>query len=122
MAEIPELSESIYKRLAENVPEFAISVPDGWKDLVNRADAGLATIVPDYTILQIKEKFGGLRYYVSGITADMQSKVREVLDEYERMSFYICEVCGEQGNMTSTGWIRTLCDLHLKEHNKDKDE
>ena len=37
----------------------------GWKNLIKELDSKMSAIDPDYTIEQIKEKFGGLRYYFS---------------------------------------------------------
>jgi hypothetical protein len=44
-------------------PYGAYDAPDRWKDIILEADEMLAYIDPNYRILQIKEKFGGLRYY-----------------------------------------------------------
>jgi hypothetical protein len=37
----------------------------GWTELLLALDAALAEICPTYVVHQVKEKFGGLRYYVS---------------------------------------------------------
>ena len=34
---------------------------------------------------------------------------------YERLSYEICEVCGEKGERRNGGWIKTLCDTHEEE-------
>lgn len=55
---------------------------------------------------QVKEKFGGLRFYVDG--AD--DEVRGMIEMAEGMSYKICEDCGNRGSTRDAGWLRTMCD------------
>jgi hypothetical protein len=87
-----------------------ISCGKGWYPLVIATDAKLAAIDPDYVVHQVKEKFGGLRYYHQ-IHGDYKLGA-EIEAEAERQSFTICEVCGEPGRVRDNGWIQTLCDTH----------
>lgn len=57
---------------------------------------------------QVKEKYGGLRFYVSCAS----DAVFKLIDEYESRSNRTCEVCGEPGILTDDGWIKTLCQKH----------
>lgn len=59
-------------------------------------------------ILQIKEKFGGLRIYVSPEPKELSEMIEKAEDE----SYKTCEYCGSTENVTQTkhGWIKTLCD------------
>jgi hypothetical protein len=58
-------------------------------------------------IRQIKEKFGGLRFYV-GSAPD---EVHVAIEAAENLSFLTCENCGAPGSLdTSKAWIRTLCE------------
>lgn len=56
--------------------------------------------------VQVKEKFGGLRFYMS-LTND---KISELIREAEKKSVTICEECGESGQIRNGSWIRCLCD------------
>ena len=56
--------------------------------------------------VQVKEKFGGLRFYVN----NEDDYVRGAISMAESMSYRTCEECGDQGKGRSGGWIRTLCD------------
>lgn len=56
--------------------------------------------------VQVKEKFGGLRFYVNG--AD--DEVRGMIDMAESMSYRLCEDCGTKGTLRKGGWYRTMCD------------
>jgi RNase P subunit RPR2 len=88
-------------------------VGDGWKPLITKLHADLLAIDPDYTVDQIKEKFGELRYYYTAATtvAKKQSQMRELVDAAERASHSTCEWCGETAKTKlHRGWYRTLCE------------
>lgn len=59
---------------------------------------------------QVKEKFGGLRFYIDG----GDDWVYGAISMAEAMSYRTCEVCGGPGKTRGTGWIRTTCDEHSK--------
>jgi hypothetical protein len=63
------------------------------------------------TVAQIKEKFGGLRFYVHGGSQDLWHRI----DAAEQASYHICEKCGAPGVLRSGGWLKTLCDTHHNE-------
>jgi len=58
------------------------------------------------SIVQVKEKYGGLRFYTYG----GNDYVRGMIDFAESMSYKICECCGNPGKLSQKGWWRTLCD------------
>lgn len=66
---------------------------------------------PDVTIQQIKEKFGGLRFYYDGGDDEVSGMVRMA----ESWAARTCEVCGHPGSLRTSGWMRTLCDHHEAE-------
>lgn len=80
--------------------------PDGWLDLVVELHRKLIPN-PDYRIGQVKEKFGGLRFYVDGLTDAEQ----ELVDAAEQESYLICQQCGSRDDveMRHHGWYATLC-------------
>jgi hypothetical protein len=59
-------------------------------------------------IVQVKEKYGTLRFYVHNST----DRVEDLIGFAERMSGCTCEVCGKPGRTGGNGWIRTLCIDH----------
>jgi hypothetical protein len=59
---------------------------------------------------QVKQKFGGLRFYVGPASFELESLIHIA----EARSFGICERCGEPGSGRGTDYIRTLCDLHAR--------
>ena len=66
---------------------------------------------PQVVAMQVKEKFGTLRFYYSG-GDDVVSGIERMADS---MSAVMCEKCGAPGRSRHGGWIRTLCDTHAEE-------
>lgn len=81
---------------------------DGWLHL---ADAALRTVSAEdahFEIRQIKEKFGGLRVYLTS-----EAFLYPMLDLLERISMKTCEECGNPGELRQkNGWVRTRCTKH----------
>jgi hypothetical protein len=67
--------------------------------------------VPQVVAVQVKEKFGGLRFYYNGGDDTIHGMVRMA----ESWAAHTCEECGNLGKMRHGGWIRTLCDKHEAE-------
>lgn len=63
--------------------------------------------VDTYRIVQIKEKFGALRWYDNGGTDKIE---REIIPKYEDISERTCIACGAPATKISTGWIMPFCD------------
>ena len=82
-------------------------VGKGWSSLI---DAIFDRLPEDAYILQIKEKYGGLRFYVGGVDAETLAFIEEV----ERKSYETCEICGKPGKPREGGWVKTLCDEHVE--------
>ena len=74
--------------------------------------------VPQVVVQQIKEKFGGLRFYYSG----GDSHIRGMVEMAESWAARSCEACGNLGKSRSGGWIRTLCDEHEQERQAKMEE
>lgn len=61
---------------------------------------------------QVKEKFGGLRFYMTGVT----DEINNLIEAAEELSLQTCEQCGQPGsNSAVNGWYRTTCESCLKE-------
>ena len=58
---------------------------------------------------QVKEKFGGLRFYLDYYVDD---HIQGMIQMAESMSHHICEECGNKGKLRNGNWLRTLCDQH----------
>jgi len=84
-------------------------VAAGWHGLVDE----LFDLVEKekFEVAQVKEKYGSIRIYVNGANED----VYKMIDDLERRSSTICEVCGKSGERVSRGgWIKTRCKDHVQ--------
>lgn len=93
---------------------MTIGIGPGWHQLVLDAHAKLVEIDPDYKITQIKEKFGGLRYYTR-FENTFWSVAEPIIREAEALADKTCEECGTQESVSTKSlgegsfWIVTLC-------------
>jgi len=63
--------------------------------------------------VQVKEKFGGLRFYVNSASVEIYA----MLNFAEHLSYSICEFCGSMKNIKhSKGWIITACQECIDTH------
>lgn len=89
----------------------------GWHPMIEE----LLTKLKPYPIkiLQIKEKFGGLRVYYQWTgpsSIPMIAGVNGLIEEAEIKCAKICEVTGEPGVLhTKDGWFKTLSEDKAKE-------
>jgi hypothetical protein len=92
----------------ESLMCFGCECGDGWFDILDALCFRLTQLDSDKELraMQVKEKFGTLRFYTTGSsdTADA------LIDFAEDMSARTCEDCGDKGRARDGGWIRTLCD------------
>ena len=65
-----------------------------------------------YRITQIKEKFGGLRWYDNGAPKG----VSDIIDKYEQLSYITCITCGKPATLVSKGWISPYCNECAESH------
>jgi hypothetical protein len=95
--------------------------PDEWaiemanKAIVKAEFNEVPPPMPYITASQVKEKFGGLRFYTNGYTDEVSGMIRMA----ESMSYRTCEVCGSPGRSNNYGWISTLCDTHRLERGEE---
>jgi len=100
---------------------WGFSHGDGWYNLIDELSAKLEPY--GVVAAQVKEKFGGLRFYLDypkHLSKEQVDEIREIKNECEQRSYKICENCGEPGKVRRGGWIRTLCDKCEKERNESE--
>lgn len=90
-------------------------VEDGWMQLLKDLIQDLIQLGWNRQICQVKEKFGGLRFYINEGSEAVHARIREAED----LSLRTCEVTGEPGELRGDlGWWRTLSDAeYLKAWN-----
>lgn len=117
----PEIFKNRYADMQVTAMCWGFECGDGWfevlnslcaqiqnhLDWVNRDTQTVSQVVAD----QVKEKFGGLRFYYTGGDEYISGMVRMA----ESWAANTCEQCGNPGTARGGGWIRTLCDQHAKE-------
>lgn len=107
-----------------NLMPFGFECGDGWFEIIDRLSLQIETEcmrlsvqqnIPEESLpiaVQVKEKFGGLRFYMSGTTDAMDALIAKAYEEAKRT----CEQCGAPGNLRDNGWMMTLCDSCQREH------
>lgn len=111
----PNWFRNMYGNPCETCLCFGFECGDGWFDLLWKLCEDIEKENPDedFLIEQIKEKFGGLRFYTSGAN---NNSIYDLIDKAEQQSYKVCENCGSTENVTSEGsWIKTLCKKCRKE-------
>ena len=90
--------------------------PSGWAKLCEDLCAELKPLlekvdyVDKYKLCQVKEKFGGLRWYEYDVPAAIYDEYNALIRKYEDLSYKTCCVCGAPATKRSTGWISPFCD------------
>jgi len=89
---------------------------DGWFYLLWRLCEDLEPLVAElekqtgqqFEVLQVKEKFGGLRFYPNYNNDAISALIEAAGIE----SIHTCDVCGGPGRRRGTSWVETRCDEH----------
>lgn len=89
--------------------------PRGWAKLCEDLCAELKILFDrvdykDYSLCQVKEKFGGLRWYDNGVPTEIYKEYNDIIRKYEDLSYKTCCICGAPATKMSTGWISPFCD------------
>lgn len=86
---------------------------DGWFNIINMMCQLIQSHVdwrqdtcPQVVAVQVKEKFGTLRFYYEGGDEYIQG----ITSMAEAMSGVTCEACGVPGTARHGGWIHVYCD------------
>lgn len=129
-----DLSERIMKRCpiiyrgaqegpSKNLMCFGFECGSGWYEMILLLSESLEKIASNLrregedidklpVVVQVKEKFGGLRFYVHQGTEEIYNMISEA----EAKSCHICEVCGCAGELRVVGGIyMTRCDEHANQ-------
>lgn len=100
---------AILRRIPDGWGRF-IGCSRGWYPIVVRLDQVLAEVDPEYVLLQVKEKFGGLRYYYRQAHPDRRAEMDALVSVAEEEAARTCEDCGAPGVLCEAShWYRTLC-------------
>lgn len=110
---------NLLKRFKNYDGYLSIDTWSGWYPLIIKIDYELSKIDPNYTISQIKSKFGQLRFYAqpSNKIKDKQSKdFLNTIEIYENLSSFICEKCSYYPvKQNKDSFLETICENCKKE-------
>jgi hypothetical protein len=92
--------------------KFGMECNDGWFTIIDELTDKIAELdtKKEIKIFQIKEKFGGLRYYLDSCPEELYAQVNNLIDDAEEKSYITCETCGKPGIKRGGGWISIRCD------------
>ena len=105
------------KSLMESLMGFGFECDDGWFDIIYSLCEEVEKVVKDieeFEVIQVKEKFGSLRFY----TNFSNDEIHKLVGEASKKSQRTCEICGKEGILCDkNSWVKTLCEEHMKELN-----
>jgi len=122
-ARYPKIFSDRYGDPRETLMCFGFECDDGWFDIIDSLCGCIQSHVDNsqargcmtpeefdskiqVRAAQVKEKFGGLRFYVD----NSDDYVNGIIQMAETQSLKTCERCGCPGHPRRGGWTRTLCD------------
>jgi len=109
--------ENLKDKITKDFPEiysdcFDFSIGKGWYKIVYKLTEEIRKVDKNVKVLQVKEKMGFIRYYISIPKEEAVDKIYTLIRKAMEESGKTCEFCGTKKNITTEGkfWIKTLCD------------
>lgn len=112
------MDEKLTNKLKEKYPlifteNFYFECDNGWYNILDSVCYKIQSYIDDHApkvpqieATQVKEKFGGLRFYFGG----GDDFIYELIHEAERKSTSVCETCGEPGSIINKrNWLVCRC-------------
>ena len=116
------MKQVLQDQLIEKFPnlyknKFGFECGDGWYGIIWNLSNVLTGLNPEVRATQVKEKLGGLRFYIDQGGPDVYAAIVRAYAQ----SYKTCESCGEKGRMHifKDGWIKTQCDDCQEERTRD---
>lgn len=112
------MSPHLTKKLKETFPElyhnlgWGFECGNGWFNILWRLSKDILPLAQgrEMYAMQVKEKYGTLRFYMNQTTDEIEKRIEQAEEETE----VTCETCGEPGKIREGGWISVRCDKHVK--------
>lgn len=121
ISECPTLYQDRYKDMRQTCMCWGFEISSGWHNLVYELSKKIEKInetLPEEhkcVAVQVKSKYGGLRFYTSG----GNEEINKLISKAENESYKICEYCGAKGKEeVFFGWVYTLCNKCKKREEK----
>lgn len=128
-----DFAEKLHRRFPKIYGENAdVCIDSGWQNIIFQLSLSIQNRIdfvnarhekyPDLegepieqvVVAQIKEKFGGLRFYYDG----GDDYIAGLVEMAESWAGHTCEVCGQPGKSRDLSWLKTLCEEHYHERQK----
>lgn len=117
---LEKMSKKNYSDEREPFPMFGIETGEGWKPIAQRVIDKIIEYnnnSPEDSVIyidQVKEKFAGLRIYVTydNVPEDVRKDIETLIEEAEKEASETCEECGTKENvgMRVNGWYTVMCE------------
>ena len=91
---------------------WGLECGEGWHQLIYEFFQEIEPLVKDsadFTVLQIKQKFGTLRIYTNHDVL-----VQDALHRAEKKAAETCEICGDKASTIEQPWGAIRCGIHAK--------
>jgi hypothetical protein len=114
--------------LRRTLMPFGFDCGDGWFDLIWNLCEEIEEILPkldklqrvenkldnapkQFEVVQVKQKFASLRFYVNGnADYEINQKIFDLISKAEDLSGKTCEECGQPGEIRGERYLQTLCE------------
>jgi hypothetical protein len=100
----PNLYKDFGGDMRKTCMAWGLECGDGWYKIIDELSAKLEPL--GVVAAQVKEKFGGLRFYINSGSEEAY----KLISKAESESFKTCESCGNPGQRRGGGWVKTLCE------------
>lgn len=114
------MSKKVYSDERMPFPMFGLEMGDGWKPIAMKVVNAIIEYnnnSPEDSVIyidQVKEKFAGLRIYVTydNVPQDVIDRIENLIKEAEVEASETCEECGTKKNigMRVNGWYTVMCE------------
>lgn len=97
------------KPLTHSLMGFGFECGDGWFELIKKLCEDIQALNrdKDFEVMQVKEKYGSLRFYCYG----SDDAIYDLIEKAEKDSETICENCGKIGSIDyDAGWLSCRCE------------
>lgn len=101
-------------------------MPEGWvkafgKQMCDDLMMALGDYTDEWTIVEVKEKYGELRIYDAGCPSDIYDDVQRIIDKYSYISRFVCKDCGSMdARMYDDGWMSPFCEECFTKQMKER--
>jgi hypothetical protein len=119
LVSIGGLENGFYPDRGPIVDSNFFAVGEGWYPIIKELIVDLIALGWDKQTCQVKEKFGGLRFYINAGSDEIFNRISEA----EKQSYETCEVCGNPGELIrDLGWYSTFCEEHYQEKKVERNK